>query len=470
MSEEIKVFNTYGRKLEPFEPLKPHTVTMYVCGPTVYDYVHIGHGRTFVAFDAVVRYLKLRGYNVIRVQNITDIDDKIINKARETGKDWREIVDYYTKDYMDGIRALKVKIDAHPKVTEHIKEIIEFVQGLIDKGHAYVAPSGSVYFDVDSFPNYGALSNTKKEQWNQGEEFVKEKKNPYDFALWKAWKPGEPYWESPWGKGRPGWHIECSTMSTRFLGERFDIHGGGIDLVFPHHENEIAQSEAYFGHKWVNYWLHVAYLTIRKEKMSKSLKNIIPLNEALKKWGPNVLRYWYLSAHYRSELDYSEEALESASKGLQRLKDAVALLRGVISQGPKFRSSDEAILTQRQIVNLIEQLHEAMSLDFNTAEALNVAHRLADLAFSKVVPSEDFTSAVLAMEGFRMFNEVFGVMDEEFGAGMETLSRVLDAVLEIRNQLRAKKMYDLSDQIRAILESSGVKVLDSKDKSTWRLT
>jgi cysteinyl-tRNA synthetase len=466
---EIKLFNTFGRKLEHFQPLSPHTVKMYVCGPTVYDNVHIGHGRTFVAFDAIVRYLRLRGYNVIRVQNITDIDDKIINRAKETGKDWREIVDFYTKDYLEGISALKVKIDAHPKVTEHIQEIIQFIQGLIDKGHAYVAPSGSVYFDVDSFPNYGLLSNTKKEQWNQGEEFVKEKKNPYDFALWKAWKPGEPYWDSPWGKGRPGWHIECSTMSSRFLGERFDIHGGGIDLVFPHHENEIAQSEAYFGHKWVNYWLHVAYLTIRKEKMSKSLKNIIPLKDALKTWGPNVLRYWYLSAHYRSELDYSDEALESAKKGLQRLKDAVAVLRGIISQGPKHRSSDEAIKAQREAVELIEEFHRAMSLDFNTAEALNVAHRMADLVFTKVQHQEDFTSAVILLDGFRAFNEIFRVMDEEFEASMERLAKVLDAVLEVRNQLRAKKMYDLSDEIRAILESAGVKVLDSKDRSTWRL-
>ena len=465
---EIKVFNTMGRKLEPFKPLMPQTVRMYVCGPTVYDYVHIGHGRTFVAFDAIVRYLRLRGYNVIRVQNITDIDDKIINRAKETGKDWREIVDFYSRDYLDGLSALKVKIDAHPKVTEHINEIIQFIQGLIDKGHAYVAPSGSVYFDVDTFPNYGALSNTKKEQWNQGEEFVREKRHPYDFALWKAWKPGEPYWESPWGKGRPGWHIECSTMSTRYLGESFDIHGGGIDLVFPHHENEIAQSEALLGHKWVNYWLHVAYLTIRKEKMSKSLKNIIPLKDALKTWGPNVLRYWYLSAHYRSELDYSEEALESAQKGLQRLKDAVAALRGIISQGPKHRSDDEAVKVQREIANLIEKFHEAMSMDFNTSEALITVHKLADLVFSKVQPMEDFTSATLALEGFRIFNEVFGVMDEEFGAVNERLFKVIDAVLEVRNQLRARKMYDLSDQIRAVLENAGIKVLDSKDKSTWR--
>ncbi len=465
---EIKVFNTFGRKLETFKPILPQTVRMYVCGPTVYDYVHIGHGRTFVAFDAIVRYLRLRGYNVIRVQNITDIDDKIINRAKETGKDWREIVDFYTKDYLEGLSALKVKVDAHPKVTEHIKEIIQFIQGLIDKGHAYVAPSGSVYFDVDTFPNYGALSNTKKEQWNQGEEFVKEKKNPYDFALWKAWKPGEPYWDSPWGKGRPGWHIECSTMSTRYLGESFDIHGGGIDLIFPHHENEIAQSEALLGHKWVNYWLHVAYLTIRKEKMSKSLKNIIPLKDALKTWGPNVLRYWYLSAHYRSELDYSDEALESAKKGLQRLKDAVAVLKGIVNEGPKHRSDDEAVKVQREIVDLIEKFHEAMSTDFNTSEALIVTHKLADLVFTKVQHMEDFTSATLALEGFRVFNEVFGVMDEEFGAVNERLFKVIDAVLEVRNQLRARKMYDLSDQIRSILESAGIKVLDSKDKSTWR--
>ena len=464
----IRIYNTMGRKLEEFQTVEPNTVKMYVCGPTVYDYVHIGHGRTFVAFDAMVRYLKLRGYNVIRVQNITDIDDKIIKKAQETGKDWREIVDYYLKDYLDAMNQLKVEIDQHPRVTAHIKEIIDFIQKLIDKGHAYVAPSGSVYFDVDSFPTYGLLSGTKKEEWNQGEEFVKEKKNPYDFALWKAWKPGEPYWDSPWGKGRPGWHIECSTMSTRYLGEQFDIHGGGIDLIFPHHENERAQSEALLGKTWVRYWVHVSYLTINKEKMSKSLKNIIPLNEALKKWGANTLRYWYLSAKYRNTIDFSEDAINQAAASLKRLKDAMSIIRGILKEGPKYYSNDEQVKTQRKIISLTQKFHEAMSNDFDTATALSYIHEIATIVFNELQSSEDFMGAMLALDAFRQFNYVYGVMDEEFNLTYDNLVKIIDAVVEVRNVLRAKKMYDLSDQIRDILGKAGIKLLDSKDKTTWR--
>lgn len=464
----IKIFNTMGKKLEELQTVEPNTVKMYVCGPTVYDYVHIGHGRTFVAFDAMVRYLKLRGYNVIRVQNITDIDDKIIKRAQDTGKDWTEIVDFYLKDYIDAMSQLKIEIDQHPRVSTHIKEIIEFIQGLIDKGHAYVAPSGSVYFDVDTFPSYGLLSGTKKEEWNQGEEFVKEKKHPYDFAVWKAWKPGEPYWESPWGKGRPGWHIECSTMSTRYLGEQFDIHGGGVDLVFPHHENERAQSEALLGKTWVKYWVHVSYLTINKEKMSKSLKNIIPLNEAIKKWGTNTLRYWFLTAKYRNTIDFSEDSLSQASTSLRRLKDAMSVLRGIIKDGPKYYSNDEQVKTQRKIISLIQKFHEALSEDFDTATALSYIHEIATIVFNELQTSEDFMGAMLALDAFRQFNYVYGVMDEEFNLAYDNLNKVIDAVVEVRNILRAKKMYDLSDQIRDVLSKAGIKLLDSKDKTTWR--
>jgi cysteinyl-tRNA synthetase len=468
MSYPIKIYNTMGRKLEEFTTFEPGLVKMYVCGPTVQDYIHIGHGRTFVAFDSIVRYLKLRGYTVIRVQNITDIDDKIINRAKEEGKDWTEVAEFYMKDYLKDMEELKVQIDQHPRVTQHIKEIIDFIQGLIDKGHAYVAPSGSVYFDVDTFDSYGLLSGTKKEEWNQGEEFVKEKRHPYDFALWKAWKPGEPYWDSPWGKGRPGWHIECSTMSTRYLGDQIDIHGGGMDLIFPHHENERAQSEALLGKTWVRYWVHVSYLTIRKEKMSKSLKNIIPLNESLKKWGADVLRYWFLSASYKSSIDYSEEALEQAKSSLSRLKDAMSIIRSIVSEGPKYYSKDEDVKVQREIIALIHKFHEAMSDNFDTATALSHIHNIASLVFDKLQYSRDFMGAMLALEAFRQFNYVFGVMDEEFAPTYERVYKVIDAVVEVRNILRAKKMYDLSDQIRSVLASAGIKVLDGKDKSTWR--
>jgi cysteinyl-tRNA synthetase len=323
----MRLYNTLGRRFEEFSPVEGNIVKMYVCGPTVYDYIHIGHARSFVSFDALSRYLRVKGFDVIRVQNITDIDDKIIRRAIELGKEWKEVVNYYTMDYLEALKFLKVKIDIHPTVTSHISDIIEFIQKLIDKGNAYVS-NNSVYFNVDTFPSYGILSNTKKEQWKQEEEYLSEKRNPYDFALWKASKPGEPYWESPWGKGRPGWHIECSTMSSKYLGERIDIHGGGQDLIFPHHENEIAQSESLFGHRWVKYWLHVGYLTVNKEKMSKSLGNIITLRDLRNKYDYQTIRLWLLSSHYRSQLEFNDSSLEQAKASLVRLKDAViSLLR-----------------------------------------------------------------------------------------------------------------------------------------------
>ncbi|EZQ02094.1 MULTISPECIES: cysteine--tRNA ligase [Acidianus] len=464
----MRIYNSFGRKLEEFVPLDKNTVKMYVCGPTVYDYVHLGHGRTFVAFDAITRFLRLKGFNVIRVQNITDIDDKIINKANETGKPWQEIVDIYSKDYLENLKALKVKIDFHPRVSSHIKEIIQFIQSLIDKGHAYTAESGSVYFDVTTYPKYGELSSTKMDQWNQGEEFLKEKKHPFDFALWKGMKPGEPYWESPWGNGRPGWHIECSTMSTRYLGEQFDIHGGGMDLIFPHHENERAQSESLTGKKWVNYWIHVAFLNIKGEKMAKSLKNIIPLNEAIKKYGTENLRYWFLSSNYRSPINFSEDIIEQSSRSLQRLKDAVSILRSILDEEPKSYSSDDEIATQREIIDKINGFFNSLENDFDTSSALAYIHELAGIVFSKLQSSRDFLGASLALDGFSKFNEVFGVMDEEMGFTMEKVDKVIDKVIEVRDLLRSRKMYDLSDQIRKILEESGIKLLDSKDKTTWR--
>ncbi|HIQ02936.1 MAG TPA: cysteine--tRNA ligase, partial [Desulfurococcales archaeon] len=276
----LLVFNTLSKRKELFEPLQPPLVKMYVCGPTPYDHTHVGHVRTYISFDLIRRYLEFKGYSVYHVMNITDIDDKIIRKAKELNVDWTEVPKKYTKEFLEVLNKLNIKLPhVMPKVTEHIKDIINFIKVLIDKGYAYES-HGSVYFEVDKFPDYGKLSGiTRREEWRQEEEVVREKKKPYDFALWKKAKPGEPYWNSPWGPGRPGWHIECSVMSSRYLGRQFDIHGGGRDLIFPHHENEIAQSEAYFGVKpWVKYWIHVGYLTIRGEKMSKSLGNIIPVH------------------------------------------------------------------------------------------------------------------------------------------------------------------------------------------------
>jgi len=474
----IKVFNTLGRKLEPFIPFKPGLVRMYVCGPTVYDYTHLGHARTYVAFDAIKRYLRLRGFNVIHVQNITDIDDKIINRARNEGKDWREIVDTYTRDYFEMLEKLKIRVDVHPRVTEHINEIIEFIQGLIDRGYAYITPSGSVYFEVDKYSDYGSLSGLKNpEEWRQEVEVLKEKKKPYDFALWKAWKPGEPYWEAPWGRGRPGWHIECSVMSSKYLGRQFEIHGGGQDLIFPHHENERAQSEALFGVKpWVKYWLHTGYLTIHGEKMSKSLGNIIPLREAVKKWGAEVLRLWLLSAHYRTQLDYSDEVLEQAKSNLRRLKMVVEDLRKIIkSNTPPAKVTDKEMKIVTMVEKTYMEFHEAMSNDFNTAKALAAVMELVRIVNRDIVPSEMYVAAIRAYKVFEDFNQVFGVLDDVmYGVAKleheKFIEELVDLIVRVRGKLRKRKLYDIADEIRAELRKLGIQLYDYPGgKTVWRL-
>ncbi len=474
----IHVRNTMGRRLEPFEPLMPGVVRMYTCGPTVYDYTHLGHARTYVAFDAIKRYLVLRGYNVIHVQNITDIDDKIIDRANKENVDFREIVERYTRDYMEMLEKLKIRIDLHPKVTDHISDIISFIQGLIEKGFAYVAPSGSVYFDVSQYKGYGELSGVlEKEQWRQEPEHIAEKKNPYDFALWKAWKPGEPWWESPWGRGRPGWHIECSVMSSKYLGEQFDIHGGGQDLIFPHHENERAQSEAFFGKKpWVKYWLHTGYLLIRGEKMSKSLHNIIVLREAINKWGPEVLRLWLLSAHYRTQLNFSEENLEQYKSMLRRIRSsAQEIIKLLRETDPAKPLTDRTLELTIKTNELRREFHEAMSNDFNTAGALAAVNKLVKLIYTEIGPAESYTAVFSAYRLLLEFNSVFAVMDDIlYGAPRweeDLVNQLIELIVNVRSKLREKREYSLSDWIRNELRNLGIILMDKPGGATeWRFS
>lgn len=471
----LRIFNTLSRSLEVFEPVEEGRVSIYVCGPTVYDYSHVGHARTYVAFDVIKRYLRLRGYDVVHVQNITDIDDKIINRARDEGRDWREIVDEYTKDYLEALQKLRVFVDVHPRVTEHISEIIDFVQKLIDSGHAYVAPSGSVYFDVDTYPDYGRLSGRlDKKMWSQ-EEFASEKKNPYDFALWKARKPGEPYWDSPWGPGRPGWHIECSVMSSKYLGRRFDIHGGGTDLIFPHHENERAQSEALFGEKpWVKYWMHTGMLQVRGEKMSKSLKNIVPLRDLFRSYDPLVVRLWLATAHYRTVLQFSDEVLEQAKSNLQRLRGAVQLLKNLAKEvEPEGRLSDWELGVFREMLDARREFYASMDDDFNASGAFAAVMKLTGLVYSQVSAKPTYLLVLRALRLFEEFNRVLGVLDEDLALGAAEVlpvDELLDLIVEVRAKLREQKNYELADYIRSKLSSLGVQLMDQGEKTRWILT
>jgi len=470
---KLKVTNTLTGKKEYFEPLIPGFVRMYVCGPTPYDHTHIGHARTYIVFDLVRRYLEYLGYTVFHVMNITDIDDKIIRRAKELGVDWRDVPEKYTREFIDVLVKLNIKMPhVMPKVTEHIDDIIEFIQDLIRKGYAYES-HGSVYFEVDKFPEYGKLSKRRfSEEWRQEEEFLREKKKPYDFALWKKAKPGEPWWNSPWGPGRPGWHIECSVMSSKYLGPQFDIHGGGQDLIFPHHENEIAQSEARFGiTPWVKYWLHVGYLTIKGEKMSKSLGNIIPVYEVLEKYKPEVLRLYLLSSYYRSPMDFTWEGLEHTKTLFNRLVKVVEDSKKILlDEKPPHKLSSTIRAHVNKIVELKRMFFESLSDDFNMAKAMPYLHELISFSMKKLDSEPSYALALTIYSALKELNEVLGVLDKYFYGAKEVeekLRRIVEAVVSVRHEFRMKKQYDVSDKIRDALAKVGVKLYDFKDRTTW---
>ncbi|MCS7108596.1 MAG: cysteine--tRNA ligase [Sulfolobales archaeon] len=468
----LRLYNTLSKTVEVFKPLNPPQVKIYFCGPTVYDHMHVGHARAYVSADVLKRYLMFKGYDVLFVQNITDIDDKIIKKANDEGVSWDTIVSRYIEDYYDMLNKLNIKVHIHPRVTTHINEIISFIEELISKGYAYVAPSGSVYFNVDNYPYYGELSGKlDRSEWGQEEEFLSEKRKPYDFALWKSAKPGEPYWESPWGKGRPGWHIECSVMSSKYLGAQIDIHGGGQDLIFPHHENEKVQSEAKFGTRpWVNYWFHVGYLTIRKEKMSKSLGNVVFFKDIVKGIRPEVLRLWILSAHYRTPLEFSEEGLDIANKMYSRLVSAVNTLKRLLLEvEPINYLTDEDIKILRNISLLREHFHNAMDDDLNTPKAVSVVYELTTMVFRDLEPKPNYASVLKAFTLMKEFNEVLGILDQHIYSGPtdELINKLIDLLVKVRQRHRELKDYETSDWIRNELMKLGVKLMDFKDKSRW---
>ncbi|ASJ14119.1 cysteine--tRNA ligase [Thermococcus radiotolerans] len=470
----IRVYNTLTKQKEEFRPIREGEVRMYVCGPTVYDYTHLGHARTYIAFDVIRRYLEHRGYTVLMVMNFTDIDDKIIRRANETGEDPKELAERFLRYFLEDMKALKVKpADIYPRVTEHIEDIIDFVRKLQEKGYAYEGSDG-VYFEVQRFKDYGKLSGIKLEELRKGArvEPGEGKKNPEDFALWKKAKPGEPKWESPWGEGRPGWHIECSTMSTKYLGETFDIHGGGNDLIFPHHENEIAQTEACTGQQWVRYWLHTGFLMVNGEKMSKSLGNFVTIREMLERYDPEVIRLFVLQRHYRSPLDYTEEGMEHAKNNLERLYNTLENIRVAMERAEiSFKWDQEEFDAYEAIRNAREKFYEAMDDDFNTAEAMKAVFEASNAVNRYLTKVEKPKESILrkAMEFFRIVSEVFGIFEDYFreqrAGEEEALIRLL---IDVRAQLRKQRNFTLADKIRAELREMGIQLEDTPQGTIWK--
>ncbi|MBB1470911.1 cysteine--tRNA ligase [Pseudoalteromonas sp. SG41-5] len=456
----VNIYNTLTRQKEQFKPMVDGKIDMYVCGITIYDYCHIGHARTFVSFDVIVRYLRHIGYDLKYVRNITDVDDKIIKRANENGEAINDLTVRMTKAMHEDFDSLNMlRPDIEPTVTGHMDEIIEMVERLVTKGHAYVAADGDVLFDVSTFEQYGALSQQDLTMLQAGSrvEVAQDKDDPLDFVLWKKAKAGEPSWTSPWGEGRPGWHIECSAMSSKHLGEHFDIHGGGSDLQFPHHENEIAQSCCANNGKYVNTWIHTGMVQVNKEKMSKSLDNFFTVRDVLKEYDAESVRYFLISGHYRSQLNYSQENLDQARSSLERIYTA---LRGV-----------EPISCDLATNEHVAKFRKAMDDDFNTPEALPVLFELAkELNRVKDVDAEQAGKLAFVL---RSLGEVLGVAQqapEAFLQGGQADDEVaqIEALIVKRNEARASKDWAAADEARDALNALGVILEDSAGRTTWR--
>ncbi|WXG43907.1 MAG: cysteine--tRNA ligase [Promethearchaeati archaeon SRVP18_Atabeyarchaeia-1] len=468
----LKVYNNLTEKLEEFKPIEGNKVKMYVCGLTPQDYAHIGHARTYIAFDVIKRYLKFRGFEVIHVQNITDVEDKIIAKAKQQGVDPMKLASRLAAEASKDLDALGIeRANVYPRVTEHMEDIVRLVARLIRRGYAY-AVDGDVYFSVRKFPKYGALSHQSPKQILAGArvEVDERKKDPADFALWKRAKEGEPSFDSPWGPGRPGWHIECSAMSMKYLGERLDIHGGAKDLVFPHHENEIAQSEAATGKApFVKYWLHTGFLNVAGEKMSKSLGNFITIRDLLEEWDPDVFRLFVVSTHYSSPIDFSEEVLEQAEKNLARLRNTVVELERQI----KSAAEDEPETGQdyRGQVSLIEtKFLEAMDNDFNTPQAIVALQDLAKLGNKALSSNARRESLENIIEEIRKLAAIIGLSKISGGTTekVEGLSERAANLIKEREEARKNGNWGKADEIRDQLKNMGIMVEDTSKGPKWR--
>ena len=465
----MKLYNTLSRQYEDFHPLEPGKVRMYACGPTVYNYIHVGNARPIILFDVLRRYLEYRGYDVTFVQNFTDVDDKIIRRAAEEGITSAEVAEKYIAEYKKDAAGLGVReATVHPKATENIPQIIALVETLIDKGYAYPS-NGDVYYRTTKFKEYGKLSHQPLEDLQAGAriDVSEQKENPMDFALWKAAKPGEPAWDSPWGPGRPGWHIECSAMSNRYLGKTIDIHCGGQDLIFPHHENEIAQSEAANGCQFVRYWLHNGFISINNQKMSKSLNNFFTVREAADAYGYGTLRMFMLSAHYRSPLNYSEDALNQAKGALQRLvnaRDNLEFLAGNGADAP-LSAEEEAFLASLDPYR--EKFVAAMEDDFNTADAVSVMFELVrevNTATGKESCSKALAKACL--DRLLELDSVLGLLYRQ--EEKDDLAEWVEDLIAKRQEARKAKNWAEADRIRDELKDKGIILEDTKQGVKWK--
>ncbi len=464
----IRIHNTMSRKKEEFVPLEDNKVKMYVCGVTVYDYVHMGHARAAVIYDVIVRWLRRRGYDVTYITNFTDVDDKIIARAIEEGIPPLELSAGYIEEYFRDMDAIKVRrADFYPKASETIGDMIKVISGLIEKGYAYES-GGSVYFSVERVETYGKLSGQSLDDMVAGARIEPDenKRNPMDFALWKAAKPGEVSWGSPWGKGRPGWHIECSTMCLTYLGETIDIHGGGTDLIFPHHENEILQSESYTGRPFVKHWIHNGMLNVQEEKMSKSLKNFFRIRDVLKEFSPEAIRFFLLNTHYRKPLSYSDSAIAEAEKSLSKLVNTVeALQRGLKSS---------AFTGNHDVVELCDEAEkrfgEAMDDDFNTREAIAALFDLSREA-NRLMNDGNLSKAGAKsiLETFRNLDEILSILPEkQDGGGEELVEKLMQLLISLREDARKRKDWTTADRIRDELKELGIVIEDSKNGPVWK--
>ncbi|AMN34224.1 cysteine--tRNA ligase [Clostridium perfringens] len=464
----MKVYNTLNKKKEEFIPLTPGEVKMYVCGPTVYNFFHIGNGRTFIVFDTIRRYFEYRGFKVDFVQNFTDIDDKMIKKANEEGTTVKKIGDTYIKEYYQDADALNIeRATVNPRATEFIGEIIKFVKGLVDKGYAYEV-DGDVYFSTKKFEGYGKLSGQNIEDLQSGARISvdERKKDPMDFAIWKAQKPGEPAWNSPWGMGRPGWHIECSCMAKKLLGETIDIHAGGSDLKFPHHENEIAQSEALTGEPFARYWLHSAFVNVNNEKMSKSLNNFFTAREILERYDADVIRFLMLSAHYRQQLNFSEDLLESAKASVERIYNAIGNLENLIDEVSREEMNEEEKAYLESLNKYKEKYIEKMDDDFNTADAITAIFDLIKDTNTNITIDSSKELAQKALELIRELGAPLGMFQKSTKGNLE---EEIEALIAKRQQARKDRDFTLADKIRDELKDRGIVLEDTPQGVRWKM-